>query len=418
MYEANGMDGARPGRPRRSVAARTLFVTGVSLAALLVGGLGAAAVVELSNEGQAAPVWRAAAPIATPTATPGPSPTGEPRLDEQAISLSATGDIIMGDAPGRLPPAGGKGFFDGVKQALAADLVMGNLEEPLTDDTGTAKCKATPPADPTPGAPPPKRSGCHQFRAPPSYAAHLRDAGFELLNQANNHGYDYGEAGYRNTQAALRKHGLKHTGAPDEITVITVDGVRVAVLGFSSYRWSNSLIDLGAVTKVVQRASAMADIVVVQVHMGAEGSDRIHVRPGTEIFLGENRGDPVRFSHTAIDSGADLVVGHGPHVMRGMEFYRGRLIAYSLGNFAGGAGTLNNSGRLGWGAVLKVSLRPDGGWVGGQFISTYMDGGGKPVTDPRRRGLDLVRGLCKSDFPKAGARLDADGRIQAPPAAG
>ena len=57
-----------------------------------------------------------------------------------------------------------------------------------------------------------------------------------------------------------------------------------------------------------------------------------------------------------IDAGADLVVGHGPHVLRGMEFYKGRLIAYSLGNFAGGGKSLSNDGRLGWGGVLKVSL--------------------------------------------------------------
>ena len=75
---------------------------------------------------------------------------------------------------------------------------------------------------------------------------------------------------------------------------------------------------------------------VVQVHMGAEGSAGHAVRPGNEIFFGENRGDPIEFAHAVIDAGADLVVGHGPHVMRAMEFYKGRLIAYSLGNFAGG----------------------------------------------------------------------------------
>jgi poly-gamma-glutamate capsule biosynthesis protein CapA/YwtB (metallophosphatase superfamily) len=319
----------------------------------------------------------------------------------QAVSLAATGDVIMGNAPSRLPANNGKGFFDQVKAALKADLVMGNLEEPLTEDTGAGKCG-------------PKPQNCYQFRAPPEYAAHLRDAGFELLNQANNHGYDYGPKGYQNTQRTLEEHGLEHTGAPDQITVVEVEGVKVAVAGFSSYVWSNSLVDIESAKRVVAKAATMADLVVVQVHMGAEGADRSHVKPGTEMFFGENRGDPVRFSHAVVDAGADLVVGHGPHVLRGMEFYRGRLIAYSLGNFAGGGKSLNSSGRLGWGGVLKVSLKPDGSFVGGTFTSTMMNGVGRPSIDSGHQGLGLVREMSRADFPKTGARLDTAGRITAP----
>lgn len=141
------------------------------------------------------------------------------------------------------------------------------------------------------------------------------------------------------------------------------------------------------------------------------------MKPGTEMFLGENRGDPVKFSHAMIDAGADLIVGHGPHVLRGMEFYKGRLIAYSLGNFAGGGNSLSNDGRLGWGGVLKVSLKPDGSWAGGSFASTYMNSAGKPTMDQDDRGLGLVTELSRADFPKVGARLDGQGKIS-PPAAG
>ncbi|MEW2386691.1 CapA family protein, partial [Micromonospora sp. NPDC047707] len=174
-----------------------------------------------------------------PTATAVP---GQPA--EESISLSATGDIIMGNAPNRLPANGGKGFFDSVEKALAADLVMGNLEELLTVDTGTGKCGAN-------------STRCFQFRAPPEYAAHLRDAGFDLLNQANNHGYDYGPKGYENTEKALERYDLAHTGAPDQITVVEVEGVKVAVAGFSSYVWSNSLIDIAAAKKVITKAAGM-----------------------------------------------------------------------------------------------------------------------------------------------------------------
>jgi hypothetical protein len=386
------------------LASRTGLVFGALLAAVLVAGT--LTVLALDEDPEALPVWRAApAPVALPSAEPSPSPT------PQTITMSATGDIIMGNAPGAIPPDGGRGFFDDVKDALAADLVMGNLEEPLTDDTGFAKCRPPSPASPSPGGTPPKPSGCHQFRAPPSYAAHLRDAGFDLLNLANNHGHDYGELGHTNTQRALERHGLAHTGDKDQISVVNVEGVRVAVLGFTSYYWTNSLVDLAQAKAVVKRAAKRADLVVVQVHMGAEGADATRVRPGTESFLGENRGDPIRFSHAVIDAGADLVVGHGPHVMRALEFYRGRLIAYSLGNFAGGAGTLGSNGNLGLGAVLKVSLRADGTWVDGALVSTTHQGGGLPRIDRDRRGLALVRSLCRSDFPTTSPELGRNGEI-------
>ncbi|MEH1099238.1 CapA family protein [Micromonospora sp. CPCC 205561] len=373
--------------PRR----RAALALGALLAALFAAGCG-------DTDSGADAAWRPGTGDGTtaPTRSGAPAPSAE-----QAISLSATGDIIMGNAPNRLPPGGGKGFFDSVEKALAADLVMGNLEEPLTVDTGTGKCG-------------PNSTRCFQFRAPPEYAAHLRDAGFDLLNQANNHGYDFGPKGYENTQKALEKYDLAHTGAPDQITVVDVKGVKVAVAGFSSYVWSNSLTDIAAAKKVITKAAGMADVVVVQVHMGGEGAEKTRVRPGTEMFLGENRGDPVRFSKAMIDAGADLIVGHGPHVLRGMEFYKGRLIAYSLGNFAGGGNSLSNAGRLGWGGVLKVSLKPDGSWAGGSFVSTYMNSIGRPTMDRDDRGLGLVKQLTRSDFPQTGARFDDSGAIGAP----
>ncbi|WP_018255197.1 CapA family protein [Salinispora mooreana] len=362
---------------------RRLLSAGALLAVLAVAGCGAA------GSGGA---WQPGVSSSAPT----PSPT-----EAAAVSLTATGDIILGNAPNRLPPGGGEGFFDEVRPELAADLAMGNLEEPLTVDTGTGKCGEG-------------STNCYQFRAPPEYAAHLRDGGFDLLNLANNHGNDFGAKGLQNTRQALEQYELAHTGAPDQITVVDVRGVRVAVAGFSSYAWSNPLTDIPAAKQVVTRAAEMADLVVVQVHMGAEGADKTQVKPGTELYLGENRGDPVRFAKAMIDAGADLIVGHGPHVLRGMEFYQGRLIAYSLGNFAGGGNTLSRSGRLGWGGVLKVSLQPDGTWDGGSFASTHLNGSGLPAMDPDDRGLGLVRELSAADFPETGAIFDDLGQISQP----
>lgn len=391
---------AQPPRERRGLFGRPLLTVTIALAALF--GMGAGGVA-LANRGEPeAPRWQAGA--AATTAPAGKAPGTAPAADESSsISLSATGDIIMGSAPNRLPARGGEGFFDSVREGLEADLVMGNLEQPLTGDTGTSKC----------GSPP--RANCFAFRAPPAYAKHLADAGFELLNTANNHSKDYGTQGYRNTVEALEDAGLAHTGAEDQITVVEVEGVKVAVVGFSSYAGANRLTDLTQARDVVGRAAEQADVVVVQVHMGAEGSDKTRVRPGTETFFGENRGDPMKFSRAVIDAGADLVVGHGPHVLRGMEFYKGRLIAYSLGNFAGGGKTLSRDGVLKYGGILHVSLTPDGEWAGGKFLSTYLNATGVPVRDEDdERGRKMVAELSAKDFGETAAKIGDDGSIGPP----
>jgi hypothetical protein len=390
--------------PRRGLFGRPVLTITIVLAALAGMGIGG---VALANRDDTPPTARwqqppAAAIAATSAAAPAPK-ADKTVADAETITLSATGDIIMGSAPNRLPPNSGDGFFDSVKTALASDLVMGNLEQPLTDDTGSSKC----------GSPP--RANCFAFRSPPAYASHLKDAGFELLNTANNHSKDFGAAGYRNTVTALESAGLKYTGAEDQITVVTVQGIKVAVIGFSPYAGANNLNDLDHSRAVVQRATTLADVVVVQAHMGAEGSDKNHVKPGNEIFFGENRGDPIAFTHAVIDAGADVVIGHGPHVLRGMQFYKGKLIAYSLGNFAGGGKTLSSGGVLKYGGVLHVSITKDGAFEGGKFLSTYLNTTGVPTRDAaNERGRSLVASLSTADFGGTAAKIGKDGSISPP----
>jgi poly-gamma-glutamate capsule biosynthesis protein CapA/YwtB (metallophosphatase superfamily) len=166
---------------------------------------------------------------------------------------------------------------------------------------------------------------------------------------------------------------------------------------------------------VIRAAKEQADLVVVQVHMGAEGSGMGHVKPGSELFHGENRGDPIKFSHAVIDAGADLVVGHSPHVLRGMEFYKGKLIAYSLGNFAGGGKTLSKDGVLKYGGILRVTLTKDGTFRAGEFRSTYLNSVGLPTRDKSaEQGRKLVAQLTAADFGKTGATITDDGSIEPP----
>ena len=204
--------------------------------------------------------------------------------------------------------------------------MLGNLEGTLATD-GSSKCGSS-------------SDNCFAFRAPPAYARVLRDAGFTVLNLANNHALDYGPSGQAQTVAALDHAGLRHTGRPGESAVLRIGKITVAVIGFAPYAWANDLRDIPGAVELVRKADAKADVVVVTMHAGAEGSDHQHVRPGIETYLGENRGNEVAFGHAVVNAGADLVIGHGPHVLRALEWYHGRLIAYSLGDFLGN-GTLS-----------------------------------------------------------------------------
>jgi capsule synthesis protein PGA_cap len=312
------------------------------------------------------------------------------------VSIAAVGDIVMGSTP-NLPPNGGQGFFDRVKPDLAADVVLGNLEGTLTNVTGS-KCGV-------------RSTNCFAFRTPPAYARWLDRAGFTVLNLANNHAFDFGARGLADTVAALDRSGLLHTGRPGEVVVQRVGAIRVALVGFSTYRWSNRMTNLAAVGRRVRTADRRADVVVVTAHMGAEGADQQHVARGNEVFLGENRGDPIRFAHAAVDAGADLVVGHGPHVLRGMEWYKGRLVAYSLGNFAGYK-VFSLGGPLSVSGILRMTLASDGTFEAGVLVSTQLAGKGVPALDPTGRAHAVVRELSRADFGARAVRISSSGTIE------
>ncbi len=360
-------------------------------AALLAGLLGLTGCSSHDSPPAPAPV-PAQPPVPAPAA-----PSSAPADPDAQLTLSAVGDVIMGNAPTKLPPNSGHGFFDPVAASLHSDLQMANLEQPLTNDTGVSKCGGT-------------AKNCFQFRSPPAYAGILKEAGFALVNLANNHAYDFGPAGHQQTRNALDAAGVKYTGPPGMITTVTVKGIRVAVLGFAPYPWANDLVNIPKAQDLVRQAKSQADLVIIQVHMGGKGADHTHVKPGTEIFFGENRGDPIAFSHAVIDAGADIVIGHSPHVLRAMEFYKGKLIAYSLGNFAGYY-ALGTGGVVGISEILRVTLRKDGTYVSGTVVPAQMVDPGVPRLDPRKQAISLVSGLTRADFPRTGARIGADGAV-------
>ncbi|HEY2792522.1 MAG TPA: CapA family protein, partial [Micromonosporaceae bacterium] len=339
--------------------------------------------------------WHPAAHT-TPSKSPKASSSAKPKAKaDQTFTLSAVGDTIVASAPHYLPPNGGAGIFASLHTSLQSDLQMANLEEPVTDVTNSPKCGAD-------------AKNCFAFRAPTSYAKVLAQGGFDLVNLANNHALDYGTTGHAQTESSLTAAGVTFTGPPGVIPVVTVKGIRVAVLGFAPYSWANNLLNIRAAQKLVSRAAAMADVVIVQAHMGGEGAGYQHVKPGAQYFLGENRGDAIAFTHAMIDAGADIVIGHGPHVLRGMEFYKGHLIAYSLGNFVG-YHALKSTGAESISMILRVTLRANGSFVRAAIVAVSMVPPGLPQPAPAGRALTDVRALTGTDFPATGAQISTDG---------
>jgi poly-gamma-glutamate capsule biosynthesis protein CapA/YwtB (metallophosphatase superfamily) len=328
----------------------------------------------------------ASVPIGAAASAPGGRPAD--------VSIAATGDIAM------VPSSdGGAGFFARIRGSLTGDAVVGNLEGTLTRG-GSPKCR-------------PNGTDCFVFRAPPSYARVLRRAGFTLLNLANNHAFDYGATGSEETVSALDRAGLLHTGRRGEGAFSQAGGITIGFVGFAPYPWAQDLRDVAAAKRIVHAADGFADVVVVTMHAGAEGPDYAHVRPGTETYLGENRGNTVAFAHAVVEAGADLVLGSGPHVLRGLEWYHGRLIAYSLGNFLGD-GTLSIDGIRAVSAVLQVRLRRDGSWAGGKLVPVRLVRPGLPTPDREKEAFKVARDLSAADFGRRAVRISHTGTLVPP----
>ena len=181
-------------------------------------------------------------------------------------------------------------------------------------------------------------------------------------------------------------------------------------VGFAPYTWAQSLTNIPAARRLVKKAAANADVVIVTMHAGAEGSSHTHVSRGTEMFLGENRGNSLAFTHAVVDAGADLVIGSGPHVLRGMEWYRGHLIAYSLGNFAGYK-VFALGGPLSISGILRVTLRGNGAFDSGTLVPTRLVGGGMPALDPTESAHGIVRTLSQEDFGAHAVKVSANGGL-------
>lgn len=333
-------------------------------------------------------------------------PEGAP---SDLFTVVAVGDILMGTThPVEiLPPRDGAELFESVKGFLRGDLVFGNLEGPLIDGGTASKCAKN-------GAVP--RQHCFEFRMPARNARHLREAGFNALSIANNHSLDFGKEGLDSTINLVTTHGIQVVGGR-YVAVFRFREKQVALVGFSHLHelpHSYSVHDLRRAREIVSRLRGYADHVIVSFHGGSEGEDAMEIPSGEETYRGERRGNAVAFARGVVEAGATLVLGHGPHVLRALEIYRGKLIAYSLGNFVG-YGAMNTIGPRGLSYILQVRLdRDSGDFRGGRIVSVELGGRGIPRLEREQKALGLLKKLTASRPSEGRPRFSESGEILPP----
>jgi poly-gamma-glutamate capsule biosynthesis protein CapA/YwtB (metallophosphatase superfamily) len=361
--------------------------------ALATGG----ALALLAGCAGAPPTTPAAPPAATPTANTAPQ---VPPATHPGLTLAAVGDMMLGtDFPeNTLPDDDALSFFDSVTPSLqAADVTFGNLEGVLQDGGEPVKqCK--------------NPKVCFLFRSPARYATYFRLAGFDALSLANNHARDFGEVGRSSSMAALDAAGIHHSGREGTTASWIANGRRVALVAFAPNVGSNQLNEPETAKALVTELAAHNDVVIVSFHGGAEGTGAEKLPFAREIFVGEDRGNVVEFARAMVDAGADIVLGSGPHVVRAMELYHDRLIAYSLGNFATYYG-ISVEGIRGIAPILQVTLDEEGKFVSGHVESTIQLRPAGPSPDPANGVVTLLRSLTAEAFPDGELDIREDGTL-------
>jgi poly-gamma-glutamate capsule biosynthesis protein CapA/YwtB (metallophosphatase superfamily) len=320
------------------------------------------------------------------------------------FSIVMVGDVMLGTnypSVEYLPPGSNcYPLLDPVKQFISeADISFCNLEGVFAGESGTPKSCKNP-------------ETCYIFRMPDEYVNCLVDAGFDLVSVANNHVNDFGYAGRMHAVKVLKQAGIHFAGFIDyPYSIFEQNGVKIGFCAFSTNVGVMDLRNIEQAKSIVYLLSDSCDIVIVSMHGGAEGNEHQHVTRETEEFLGADRGNVYNFSHQMIDAGADVIIGHGPHVTRAIEIYKGRFIAYSLGNFATYS-RFNISGPNGIAPLINISVNPEGIFLKGKIFPIMQSGEGGAKPDPEKRVIYKLQDLTQTDFFDPMLSIDDEGNIQ------
>ena len=324
--------------------------------------------------------------------------------DKTEFTIIGVGDIMLGSNYPfeNLLPKNDTNILQNAKEILQnADITVGNLEGTLFDKGGTPKSCNNP-------------NVCYAFRMPSRYGKYLKEAGFDYLSIANNHSNDFGQTGIQETIKNLDNLEIKYSGIKEtaETAILEKDGKKFGFVSFAPNMATVKLNDYSYVKKLISELKSKVDILVVMFHGGAEGAGAEHITRRHEIFHGEDRGNVYEFAHLAIDSGADIIFGQGPHVTRAIELYKNKFISYSGGNFAT-FGKINISGSMGIAPIFKIKIDSKGNFISGEIIPVrQIYGSLGPFVDSEKLAIKKIISLNKSDFPSGnGLFINEDGKI-------
>ena len=320
---------------------------------------------------------------------------------QDTLTIAMVGDVMMGTTyPSQMIPDNeGKDLFKDAGAILrGADLTLGNLEGTLCDGGRSTK-----------GSGP----NSYSFRTPTSFAPRLKEVGFDYMSMANNHANDFGQEGIESTERCLKEQGILFSGIEGRIesAVIERGGKKIGLCAFGHNSYTLKHTDLTVVGRIVDKLVKECDLVVVSFHGGAEGRTQSHLPQGSETFLGENRGSLRQLAHFCIDHGADVVYGHGPHVVRAMEVYKGRFIAYSLGNFCTPY-NVSLTGISGYAPIVEIKInKQTGAFLAGQIHPFIQTRGIGPRNDATKAVIKQMKELSEADVPQSQAAIGSDGKI-------
>ncbi len=330
------------------------------------------------------------------------SSDSDKKYKDKSFSLAAVGDLMIGtNFPSKkyLPPNNGDALWTEAGPLLkSSDVTFGNLEGVILSKGGEMKECQNP-------------KSCYLFRTPENLSSQFKNNGFNLLSTANNHANDFGEIGRRNTQRVLDSLEIGHAGSIEKAYhLLHLNEITIGFAAFSPNKGTQLIGEIDKALKLVEILDSISDVIIISFHGGAEGAQHQHVTKETEFYHGEDRGNVYEFSHSLIDAGADVLIGHGPHVVRGIEVYKDRIIAYSLGNFLT-FGRFNLNGLNALAPLLYLKIDYQGRFLNGKIHSFYQTYDRGPRIDEENKAALQIKELSKIDFPKNPIMIDDFGVI-------
>ena len=320
--------------------------------------------------------------------------------NKDTLTIAMSGDTMFGtDFPEtKLAADDGKQLLKHTAAITReADIAIGNLE-------GVFCTNDVPPNNPD--------THFYSFRFPARYAPRLVEAGYDFMCMANNHAYDFREEGIRQTKQVLDEHQIAHSGIKGEEGYVLIEkqGVKFGVCAFGHNWYTIQHTDFSNIERVLAEARPKCDILVVTFHGGAEGRACRHLPEGEEFSLNASRGKLRQMAHYCIDHGADVVFGHGPHVVRAIELYKDRLIAYSLGNFCTPY-SMSISDITGYAPLLVERVDREGKFIDAKIHSFIQQPGIGPQPDKQCLVAKEIRSLTESDIENSQLTITDDGYV-------